>query len=251
MAIAQKITRAQLEAFFKQDHRLVIAFENLLMQVGGVIPDEILELLVQAGSADAKANQALGALDRIASALELLALAPPQVQSQLIDTGSGLELPSENLLLPVVPEYIDEACYGAFYADNISQNIVVAAAGTAYEITASMTGGITRLASFAGAHYIQVERGGPFDIKWSLSIDTANPLDEIEGGIMINGVARPEGTAHATVPAAGNASTVSGVALLNLAATDQVSLFVKNQTAVRDIIVEHASLTVNLIRRLS
>lgn len=79
---AQNLTRKQL-AEFLPDPRTVRMFENLLKQVNTLIPADIeslyklvQEAYVDAMSADAKATQALDALNRIADALELIAHGP-------------------------------------------------------------------------------------------------------------------------------------------------------------------------------
>jgi hypothetical protein len=61
---------------------------------------------------------------------------------------------------------------------------------------------------------------------------------------MINGTAQDNGTSHSSVSAASDGEAVMAAGILTLAANDQVSLFVRNHTAGRDIVVEHASLVI-------
>lgn len=70
-----KLTRDQL-AKFLTDHASIKQFEQLFAVADSIAPDVVNEVSIAADSANAKANQALALLDRIASALELLALAP-------------------------------------------------------------------------------------------------------------------------------------------------------------------------------
>lgn len=74
-----KLTRNEL-AKFLPSQRAIRAFEQLF----DVIPSELnatnailLEVSTAAGSAEASAQQAIGAINRLADAVELLALAPP------------------------------------------------------------------------------------------------------------------------------------------------------------------------------
>lgn len=135
--------------------------------------------------------------------------------------------------------------YGEMYATNISQTVTIALANTAYEITAGMTGGTVLRVAFGGNHYLKVTDAGNYVCAFSLTLDTAIAADEVEGGFMINGTAQTNGTAHTTVSVANEGSTISATAILTLAANDEVSLFIRNHTAGRNIIVEHASLTIN------
>lgn len=231
-------------AKFLEDQDAIKLFEKIQQNAGNLLPTEVATLLrlseeafFSADQANTRAVQAIAAFNDIARAVETLALAPtllPAIEKDSLD-------PSRDF-------FPEQAPYGEMYATNISVAIVVAAANTAYEVTSGMTGGLEYLMAFGGAHYIQAERGGIYLANWSLSIDTAGALDEIEGGLMIGGVAQNNGTAHTTVAAAADASTVAANALLQIAAGDQISLFVRNHTAARDITVEHASLTLTRIR---
>lgn len=248
----QKPTRDQLQMVFK-DHRLVIAFESLFDDTSVSIPAVINDLSLEMCAAESRATQALDALSRIANALEMLATAPANIVGNKTDEFIPTSVAQEQqVLLPVVPEYIDEAAYGSFYATNIALVVAVAVANTAYEVNSSMTTGTAlRLMSFGGDHYLQLERNGIYLINWSMSIDTAIAEDAIEGGFMVDGTAIEIGTAHTSVAAASAASTISSSAVMPLSALNQLSLYVRNHTAARDIEVQHASLTATLIRRLS
>lgn len=248
----QKPTRDQLQMVFK-DHRLVIAFESLFETTATDTPAAINELEINVGDAGSKAVQALDAVNRIANALEMLATAPAQVVgTQSNDFIQPYVNPETQIFFPTATEYIDEAAYGSFYATNIALTVAVAAANTAYEVSSSMTTGTAlRLMSFGGDHYLQLERNGVYLVNWSMSIDTAVVGDAIEGGFMVDGTAVEIGTSHTSVPAGGAASAIAGSAVLPLSALNQISLFVRNQTAARDIEVQHASLTATLIRRPS
>ena len=244
------LTRDQLAAFLK-DHQSIKQFELLFSTVDAIAPDFANEVFIAAENAGSRAQEALDSLNRLASALELLALAPaPIALKDDILSEPCIELPTQDSLLPpYVPPPV-EIAYGSFYATNITLAVVVAAANTAYEVASSMTTGTDlRLMTFGGAHYLQLERDGVYLIVWSMSIDTAIATDQIEGGFMIDGVASNIGTSHTSVPAAGNASAIAASAVVTLAALNQISLYVRNHSAARDIEVQHAALTVTLLRR--
>jgi hypothetical protein len=69
------LTRDQLSTFLK-DHEQIKQFEALFAVADAIAPDVVNEVKVEAGTAQATANDALAQLQRIASALELLSTAP-------------------------------------------------------------------------------------------------------------------------------------------------------------------------------
>lgn len=69
------LTRDQLAAFLK-DHQSIKQFELLFSMVDAIAPDFVNEVSIAAENAGSRAQEALDTLQRIADALELLALAP-------------------------------------------------------------------------------------------------------------------------------------------------------------------------------
>lgn len=72
-----KLTRAQLAAFL-EGHQAIKQFEQLFKTVDALAPDFVSEVSIAAENAGARAQQALDMLERIAAALELLAV--PRVE---------------------------------------------------------------------------------------------------------------------------------------------------------------------------
>ena len=98
MADPKAPTRAEL-AKFLPDQRTIRAFEELF----NIVPSGIEDVGLAAGTALATAQQALGLWSRIADALELLAVAPPEVPQspEHLDVA-----PPE---VPQSPEHLDVA----------------------------------------------------------------------------------------------------------------------------------------------
>ena len=69
------LTRDQLATFLK-NHEQIRQFEALFQLADAIAPDVVNEVKIEAGTAQATANEALAQLQRIANALELLAAAP-------------------------------------------------------------------------------------------------------------------------------------------------------------------------------
>jgi len=89
------LTRDQLAAFLK-DHQSIKQFELLFSTVDAIAPDFVNEVSIAAGNAEARAEQALDALQRIADALELLALAP----TASVSLEEAIGMPAVELLQP-------------------------------------------------------------------------------------------------------------------------------------------------------
>lgn len=236
-------------ALFLTDYESIKTFEELQQNAGQTLPRELEEVLFMAGNADAKADQALDVLERIAHSLEMLASGPlPQVPRSPEDAGAArLEHAGDEFFYPprVDPEVLS---YGSMYS-NTPHAIAVAAVDTAYENASDNSAGLTYLMTFGGAHYLQAERGGIYEINWSMSMSTTAASDRLEGGIMLDGTAHTEGLAHGDVANANSDIEISGSAIIRIAALQQISLYVMNHSAARNITVDHLSLTAKLLDR--
>ena len=91
MADPRSPTRADM-AKFLPDQRTIRAFEKLFELVPDELGTIIEEALIQAGSADARSQQAIDLLSSIANSLETLAKAPP-AQKDTFLKGDYLDLP--------------------------------------------------------------------------------------------------------------------------------------------------------------
>lgn len=135
--------------------------------------------------------------------------------------------------------------YRSMYNDGTSTTVGVAASGTDYEVTAGFVSDTAfQGMTFAGAHYIVATYAGTYRIDWSMAVESSAVGEEIEGGIMIDGAAQAIGTSRTTVPANGQPSVISGTAVIALTATDQISLYVNNISAINDVDVRYGSLSV-------
>jgi hypothetical protein len=138
--------------------------------------------------------------------------------------------------------------FGEMFATNTTITVTVSAANTAYEIASGITGVTTNRMTFGGSHYIQADIAGTYLLNWSATLDTSTAADEVEGGFMIDGVAQSNGTSHTTVSASNKGSCIAASAICTLASAQQLSIFVRNHTAARDIVVEHVSMTALMIK---
>jgi len=148
----------------------------------------------------------------------------------------------------IKPRHI-ETVYGNMYITNATVTVSVGSADVAYELTSGFTEDkVDGVFMGSTGGYLQTNYGGNFLIIWSMSWDTSTPGDNIEGGVMINGVKSEIGTSHATI-ITGGANAAASSSIVTLVEGDKVSLYVRNEDNADDVVVEHASVTIIRIGR--
>ncbi len=137
--------------------------------------------------------------------------------------------------------------YGHMYANGTIA--VTITDTTPVEVGDTFTTGEVNLITFGANHYLTVTKAGRYKIDWSMSIAQNAPgaLIQCEQGIMIGNVAQVEGRAHRTIANSTDIGASAGTAILDLAASAQISLYVTNLTNATNIDVEHANVTVTMV----
>lgn len=138
------------------------------------------------------------------------------------------------------------SAYGNMYAYQIAHTVTVSAADTWYEVDGDLTGGEEHLVTFGSSHEMVVTRAGKYLVNWSMSM-TDGSNNEIMGTIMVNGTAQTKAAGHTHIPSANKFMAVAGSTILDLAASDAISLAVLNEDAASDITVEHATCSITEI----
>ncbi len=100
--VPANLTRNTL-AQIAPSQRALIAIEQLLQQVNEVGPDSLAEVGIAADIAGSRAQEAVDAINRLASALELLSLAPQQI-TQVIGADVAPPMASSMAIDDVVPQ---------------------------------------------------------------------------------------------------------------------------------------------------
>lgn len=77
MASSLRINREILKKFLP-DHESIVKFEKLTSLIDGIAPDVVQQALFQAGAADNKAQEAIDAINRLSTAIELASTSTPQ-----------------------------------------------------------------------------------------------------------------------------------------------------------------------------
>lgn len=192
-----RITRNEL-AEFLPSQRAIRAFEQLF----ALIPSNLNEIAatvqdvsVNAQNADSKAVQSLSAIDRLANAVELLALAPNSIP----------ELPSVDILPPVINE-VRRKRYGAFHSTQLQ---TAAAINTAYPMTLNTTDISFGVYIGSPNSRVYLDTEGLYNFQFSAQ------LDKISGGVgsvfiwaRVNGVDIPDSATKIRIQG-NNAETVA------------------------------------------
>jgi hypothetical protein len=184
------LTRDQLASFLK-DHEQIRQFERLFADVNQLEPTTLVDLAITASTAGQQAVAALTALERIASALEMVTAAPVapldptpalrEIQADLAATQAqaqqALTLASE--LAPVVqglqclppPREFKRVRYGQFYNTATQTQATANVAAPAAFNTTDISVGV-RLRSPSTSE-IEVDTEGIYNFQVSMQFDSA------------------------------------------------------------------------------
>jgi hypothetical protein len=136
----RRLLRSEL-AEFLPSQRAIRAFEQLFDIVPSSInanATAIEEVSINAAGADSRAQQAISAISRLADAVELLALAPPDSSvAQSVDIAPPvIPSPTRGDILPPVINEVRRKRYGVFHS---TATQTAAAINTAYGMTLNAT----------------------------------------------------------------------------------------------------------------
>ena len=141
--------------------------------------------------------------------------------------------------------------FGSMY-NNATIALTLTLANTWYEVdgATAWTVGELYLTTFSDPG-ITVLTAGKYEITWGMSIDFSAPPganQQIECGIMIDGVIQLPGQTHRTLANSVDTGHSSGFAILDLSANEVVSLAMNNNTATgKTLHCEHGNMIVKQI----
>ena len=94
-----------------------------------------------------------------------------------------------------------------------------------------------------------MQKAGRYRVDYSVAISSDVQGKEIESAIMIGGVAQTKGTSHSEsgIGGGGKPIQLSGHAIFDLNANDQISLCAANHTDTSDLTMQHASMVVQMV----
>ena len=205
-----KITRNEL-AEFLPSQRAIRAFEQLFALIPSSLNDSaavIEEVSVNAQNADSKAVQALSAIDRLANAVELLALAPNSIPAfSQTDIAPPVTVVSQPLdILPPVINEVRRKRYGAFHS-TVTQT--AAAINTAYPMTLNTTDISFGVYIGSPNSRVYIDTEGFYNFQFSAQLHkTAGGVGAIYIWARINGVDIPDSATKIRIQG-NNAETVA------------------------------------------
>jgi hypothetical protein len=154
-----KITRNEL-AQFLPSQRAIRAFEQIFDLIPSSLDETailIQEVSTNAASADARAQQAVSAIDRLANAVELLALAPRSV-----------EVSAATDILPPVINEVRRKRYGVFHS-TVTQTAAVI--NTAYGMTLNATDISFGVSVGSPTSRVYIDTEGLYNFQFSAQLD--------------------------------------------------------------------------------
>lgn len=168
-----RLSRSQIARFVGNDPEAIKAIENLFAQ-GAVNETSFQDVDIVSSGADAKANEALVQLQRIADALELLASAPIVEPAQPMDW-----------LEPAIQSHAVRNAYGWFWSTADQPAVAI---NTAYGMTFNTTGEAQDVRIGTPASRIYVERQGIYNIQFSAQFqNTAGGTHQAWVWLRVNG----------------------------------------------------------------
>jgi hypothetical protein len=204
-----KITRNEL-AEFLPSQRAIRAFEQLFALIPSSLNDNatiVEEVSINAQNADSKAVQALSAIDRLANAVELLALAPNSIpafpQSDIVPPVTVVSQPLD--ILPPVINEVRRKRYGAFHS-TVTQT--AAAINTAYPMTLNTTDISFGVYIGSPNSRVYIDTEGFYNFQFSAQLHkTAGGAGAIYIWVRVNGVDIPDSATKIRIQG-NNAETV-------------------------------------------
>jgi hypothetical protein len=138
--------------------------------------------------------------------------------------------------------------YGAFGGDEIAWTQAGAVQNTWYEITDTDTYvHEVNEVTFTDSE-LTVLIAGRYEIIYAVSIESSIANQHLQAGIMINAGTPTRGINHVQVLGITSSVTISGVAIIDLAANDVVSLAVRTTDAgTPDITVDHIMMSLKMV----
>lgn len=141
--------------------------------------------------------------------------------------------------------------YGSMYIYSLGGGpvtVVVALVDTFYQIPSGVSQGICHQTTFQNAREIRIQIAGVYHTDWHMSVESASASQEVEGCIMVNGVAQTALASHGETSAAPNKPVALGsTGLIALKVGDLVSLSVLNHTGANNLTVDHLSLALERV----
>jgi hypothetical protein len=205
-----RLLRSEL-AKFLPSQRAIRAFEQLFDLIPSSLnanTNTIQEVSINASGADSRAQQALSAIDRLADAVELLALAPRSVEvSTVTDIAPPVvQVTAQPDILPPVINEVRRKRYGAFHS---TATQTAAAINTAYGMTLNATDVSFGVYVGSPTSRVYVDTEGLYNFQFSAQLaKTSGGVGAVYIWCRVNGVDIPNSATKIRIQG-NNAETVA------------------------------------------
>lgn len=166
-----------------------------------------------------------------------------------IDNISVKEITDGNLFvvgnLNVGGNIFGKDIYCSFKGDNIDRTVMITSTTDYNQIDGNLSLTYQNGCLFQNAKEFKMRYAGTYTVNWNISSSTSGANDQIEGEVMINGVADQNGgSGHCTTQNSNRPCNVSSSGTLFIDVNDLVSLSVRNISNTNNVVVNHANLTI-------
>lgn len=145
---------------------------------------------------------------------------------------------------------VSGVAYGSMFIYNLGGGSVLVTIGAAdvfVQVPSGVSQGILHQTLFQNAREIEIQIAGVYHTDWHMSVETASANQELEGALMVNGVADTALAAHSETSTAAKPISFGSTGLIALEVGDLVSLAVLNHSGAVDITVDHLSLALERV----
>jgi hypothetical protein len=134
--------------------------------------------------------------------------------------------------------------YGHMFKHEAATVIAIANTAVYYEIDSGWSTGEVSGVTFGGSHYLAPAVAGRYLVQWDLTLAVGSTNQSVRAALMVDGTAITSGGVQQTRNASsGEGHHLGGNTILSLAASQQVSLAVRNVTGTNNITVSFANLS--------
>lgn len=216
------LTRDQLATFLK-DHEQIKQFENLFAITAAIAPDVVNEVKIDAGTALATANDALGQITALAQETAVSIASAENKANQALALLNQLATAVEGLQMAPPPREFKRSRYGSFL-DTTTQTATTINTATPITFNTTDLGRGVYLGTPTSRVYVDTE--GVYDFQTSLQLDSTVATDEhFYLWIAVNGTDVPNSASTVRLKGNNSESILALNFFLSLKAGDYVEFY--------------------------
>lgn len=137
-----------------------------------------------------------------------------------------------------------KAYRASLYQDDSGTVITIAATNTDYTVTGMTALGLYGFTEASSVLTVATDGAGWYGVVWQMSMTSASANQEIEGCVYVGTTRQANTSSHRKFLATTDTGSFSGCGEIQLAAGDQVTLRVRNETDTNNVAIQHANLII-------